>query len=430
MLSSIHRRLTLDLVPKMKKSDRSELKKSSKTPHSKGSPSTAGSSTFRPVPLNNAGEPMTRTRSVSTSAKDTALSRSASSSFNYMDCLSALEPATDPGKLVIGEDYVTLASKPIFDGANGIIFKGSDAKGTVVVVIKTVKFQKSQTSETYRALVLREFDNLRKCTASKLVVDVLDVARSQDSEELSLIIPYYLHGDLLDHLCTFRSKKVEVSLNLKDATFKQMVKAVDFLHRHDIAHRDIKPENFLIDSKGMLKLNDFGYSVDLTKTVEHASLNEISCGTNSFKAPELFRYEKEQNEGKELDLLKINFKALDIWALGVVYFQVFLMFVPWSSSNTVSDDKNRTMEKYIQMYPESEKHLVALVDKLNDRSFSDPLNPALSHFKKLHYNARGHILRALNPDPEKRCTTASLLESKWLTEVYAQTRDLIDLLPK
>lgn len=331
---------------------------------------------------------------------------------------------------MIGEDYVTLASKPIFDGANGIIFKASDAKGTVVVVIKTVKFQKSQTPETYRALVFREFDNLKKCAASKQVVDVLDVARSRDSEELSLIIPYYVHGDLLDYLCKLRAKKVEISLNLRDAIFKQMVKAVDFLHRHDIAHRDVKPENFLLDSKGVLKLNDFGYSIDLTKTEEHANLSGLSCGTTSFKAPELIQIERDVNEGKEIDVSKINFKALDIWALGVVYFHVFLMSVPWSTANTSTDDRNKAMEKYIQRYPEGEKHLDALVDKLNDRNFSDPLNPALALFKKLHYDARGLILHALNPKPDKRCSSGTLLESQWLTQVFAQTKDLLDLIPK
>lgn len=373
---------------------------------------------------------MMRSASNTSVNRRSLVSRTSSSSFDCLDCLAALEPVEEPGKLVVGENYVTVASKPIFDGANGVIYKASDANGKVFVVIKTVKLQNLQSLDTYKKSVYREYENLRKCSACKQVVDVVDVARSNTSDELSLIIPYYAHGDLLDYLCKLRQKKVEISLNLKDAMFKQMVKAVDFLHRHDIAHRDIKPENFLIDSKGVLKLNDFGYSIDLTKTEEHAALTDLSCGTTSFKAPELFNLESVVNDGKDVDIASIDFKALDIWALGILYFHVFLMSVPWTSANVITDDKNRVMEKYMQRYPESEKQLNALVDKLNDRNYSDALNPALSLFKKLHYDARGLILRALNPLPEKRCSTSLMLESQWLTQVYAQTKDLIELIPK
>ena len=40
----------------------------------------------------------------------------------------------------------------------------------------------------------------------------------------------------------------------------QMVLALDYLHRLDIAYRDLKPENIMLDAAGFLKLVDFGFA--------------------------------------------------------------------------------------------------------------------------------------------------------------------------
>ena len=38
----------------------------------------------------------------------------------------------------------------------------------------------------------------------------------------------------------------------------QILSGVDFLHSHRIVHRDLKPQNLLVNSKGEIKLADFG----------------------------------------------------------------------------------------------------------------------------------------------------------------------------
>lgn len=334
---------------------------------------------------------------------------------------------------LVGTDWVKLSSKPIFEGANGTIFKASDAARSRTVVIKTVKRHSNLSVSVYKACVIREYENMKRCSASKQVVDVLALAANPDSVELSLITQYCCHGDLLDFLCNLRTKKVSIPSNLKDAIFKQIVKAVDYLHRQNIVHRDIKPENFLVDEKGIVRLNDFGCSIDCNKISEQLPLNEICCGTPSFKAPELYKFEEVE---KNLDpeemtnlSLSLDYKKVDVWALGIVCFQVYLMSVPWPTSKTSGSDSSKVMEMYIKNYPENDKSLKGLVDKLNDRNVRMPQNPALSLFKKIHYDARIELFNMLHPNPSKRTSTERLLQSSWLMQAYANLNEVLALVP-
>lgn len=82
--------------------------------------------------------------------------------------------------------------------------------------------------------------------------------------------------------------------------------ALEFIHDKLIIHRDIKPENLVFDSKGYLKLTDFG--IARFWALENAKENS---GTPGYMAPEVMC---RQNYGV----------SVDYYALGVLAYECML----------------------------------------------------------------------------------------------------------
>src|SRR5213593_3705372 len=102
------------------------------------------------------------------------------------------------------------------------------------------------------------------------------------------------------------------------AVVPHICEALQFAHNEGILHRDIKPENILLDSKGRVKIADFGIAkllgephTDATRTGSGATL-----GTPHYMAPE--QLEKPG---------QVDHRA-DIYSLGVVFYEMLTGELP------------------------------------------------------------------------------------------------------
>jgi len=98
----------------------------------------------------------------------------------------------------------------------------------------------------------------------------------------------------------------------------KICEALQFAHEEGILHRDIKPENILLDSKGRVKIADFGIAKLVGEEHPDASLTATGAalGTMHYMAPE--QIEKPAT---------VDHRA-DIYSLGVVFYELLTGELP------------------------------------------------------------------------------------------------------
>ena len=100
----------------------------------------------------------------------------------------------------------------------------------------------------------------------------------------------------------------------------EVARGLTVAHARRMIHRDIKPQNVLIDAEGRAKLTDFGISRQLEKDGLTATGRVL--GTTDYVAP-------EQAMGHGAD------QRSDIYALGVVLFEMLTGHVPFQADSQV-----------------------------------------------------------------------------------------------
>ena len=87
---------------------------------------------------------------------------------------------------------------------------------------------------------------------------------------------------------------------------REVLQALQYLHHNNRLHRDIKSDNVLINTRGEIKIADFGFAVGLT---EEEDRRKSVVGTPFWMAPELIR-------GCGYD------GSVDVWSLGITVLEM------------------------------------------------------------------------------------------------------------
>ncbi|KZT08979.1 Pkinase-domain-containing protein [Laetiporus sulphureus 93-53] len=389
--------------PKEQPPDSTALRISSTPSKSNGVSEPSSTGTARPAKASSTKAPSLKASSVSSRHSQQSESDTGGQKFSLKDLLnsgpklarkssarstgsSRKSDSDRGGKSSTGESTVSLLKKygvcqkiAIGKGATSVVrlaHKWDRSEEKLYAVKEFRKRRKNETEKEYVKKLTAEF-----CISSTLhhvnIVETVDLVQDENQHWCE-VMEFCPGGDLYAAIKRGGMSPAEV-----ECSFKQMLTGVHYLHSQGVAHRDIKPENLFFDTKGHLKIGDYGASTVYRlpwETTVHMSTG--LCGSEPYIAPEQFL-------GKPYDA-----RLVDIWACGIVYYCLHFQELPW----TVAQPTDHLFAAYVSAC-QTQSSCPPTINNLSPRA------------------CRPLIRKMLEPNPKQRALIDEIINHSWVQSI-------------
>ncbi|KAK2871019.1 hypothetical protein QQF64_002137 [Cirrhinus molitorella] len=258
-----------------------------------------------------------------------------------------------------------LIGRKLGEGSFAKVREGLHVITAEKVAVKVIDKRKAK-KDSYVTKNLRREGQIQQMIRHPNITQLLDILETENS--YYLVMELCPGGNLMNHI--YEKKRLEERDVQKYV--RQLVRAVEHLHRAGVVHRDLKIENLLLDDQDNIKLIDFGLS-NCAGILGYSDPFSTQCGSPAYAAPELLSRKKYGPK-------------VDVWSIGVNMYAMLTGTLPF------------TVEPF---------SLKALHQRMVDKDMN-PLPPSISSA------ATCLLRRLLEPDPNKRPNIHQVMADQWL----------------
>ncbi|KAH7044557.1 MAP kinase [Macrophomina phaseolina] len=260
------------------------------------------------------------------------------------------------------------------DGATDSSPTSTKATAGTTGMVMAMKEIRLELDDAKFAAIIMELDILHRCISPFII----DFYGAFFQEGAVYICMEFMDGGSIDKLY---GEGIPENV-LRKITLATTMGLKSLKDDHNIIHRDVKPTNILINTKGQVKICDFGVSGNLV-----ASIAKTNIGCQSYMAPERISSGGVAQAGANPGGGTYSVQS-DIWSLGLTIIECAMGRYPYPP------------ETYNNIFSQ----LSAIVD-------GEPPDLPADGFSDA---ARNFVRGCLNKIPNLRPTYAMLLQHAWL----------------
>ena len=229
------------------------------------------------------------------------------------------QPSFEAGA-VLAQRYEII--RTLGEGGMGAVYQARDLELGRTVALKVIRPDLAKNPaiiERFKQEIL-----LSQRVTHKNVIRIYDLG---EGVGVKFITMEYVDGEDLRALM-LRKKKLSPQ-EVVDV-MSQVCLALEAAHSVGIIHRDLKPQNIMCDKDARILVMDFG----LARTVEGDGMTQTGAlvGTMDYMSP-------EQALGKDLD------QRSDLFALGLIFYELLTGKMPYKAESVVASLLKRTQER-------------------------------------------------------------------------------------